>query len=455
MRGNHRGEYKVPGGKLVAVTIQYDKSRVSDPYEDALPARPSGSFHSAPSVHIDGDFFIDAPSDAESDALIGDIEETLTAEGNIGSGEPESLERSIDRAIKRHSTARLIGCDAAAIVTAFRRAADKAGGHAAIGRDAGIAAAGLAVSVDPTVASGPTVAFSPTATVAASSHDAMSVTADRGSADRESADFARRWKRLRRDLVVIHDTPRSPAEQMEVDERWAHEVAAGLRPPTLRIWEWSGPCVVVGRFQSIPDEVHEDVARAEGIEVVRRCTGGGAMFIEPGNTITYSLYAPLWFVDGIDVADSYRLCDRWLVDALAGLGLDVRFSGLNDIASSHGKIGGAAQRRFPASGAGGAGAAGGVSPAVTVAPGAVLHHVTMAYDIDAAKMTRVLNTSGEKLSDKAVKSAVKRVDPLKSQTGLTRGAIIARLIASLADPADPANPADPTTSADPSAPISL
>ena len=428
MRGNHRGEYKVPGGKLVAVTIQYDKSRVSAPYEDTLPARPSGSFHSAPSVHIDGDFFIDAPSDAESDALIRDIEETLTAEGNIGSGEPESLERSIDRAIKRHSTARLIGCDAAAIVTAFNRAADKAGGHAAIGRDAGIAARESAESTDCGTA---------------------------GSADRESADFARRWKRLRRDLMVIHDTPRSPAEQMEVDERWAREVAAGLRPPTLRIWEWSGPCVVVGRFQSIPDEVHEDVARAAGIEVVRRCTGGGAMFIEPGNTITYSLYAPLWFVDGIDVADSYRLCDRWLVDALAGLGLDVRFSGLNDIASSHGKIGGAAQRRFPASGAGGTGGTGGVSPAVTVAPGAVLHHVTMAYDIDAAKMARVLNTSGEKLSDKAVKSAVKRVDPLKSQTGLTRGAIIARLIASLADPANPANPADPTTSTDPSAPISL
>lgn len=425
MRGNHRGEYKVPGGKLVAVTIQYDNTRVSDPYEDALPARPSGSVHSAPSVHIDGDFFIDAPSDAESDALIRDIEETLTAEGTVGSTESESLEQSIDRAIKRHPTARLIGCDAAAIVTAFHRAAGKAGGHAAIGRNTGIAARESAESPD------------------------------RGSAEpggQESADFARRWERLRRDLVVIHDTPRSPVEQMEVDERWAREVAACLRPPTLRIWEWSGPCVVVGRFQSIPDEVHEDVARAEGIEVVRRCTGGGAMFIEPGNTITYSLYAPLWFVDGIDVADSYRLCDRWLVDALAGLGLDVRFSGLNDIASSHGKIGGAAQRRFPAPRVVAGGTAVSDGP---VGHGAVLHHVTMAYDIDAAKMARVLNTSGEKLSDKAVKSAVKRVDPLKSQTGLTRGAIIARLIASLADPADPANPADPAAATGPGAPISL
>ena len=89
----------------------------------------------------------------------------------------------------------------------------------------------------------------------------------------------------------------------------------------------------------------------------------------------------------------------------------MRFAGLNDIASQYGKIGGAAQRRFP------------VGPG-----GAVLHHVTMAYDIDAAKMNRVLNTSREKMSDKAVKSAVKRVDPMKSQTGLSRARIVEHLI---------------------------
>lgn len=154
--------------------------------------------------------------------------------------------------------------------------------------------------------------------------------------------------------------------------------------------------MVVGRFQSIPDEVHEDVAAKEGFTVVRRCTGGGAMFIEPGNTITYSLYAPRWFAADLDIEESYRLCDMWLIAALRGLGLDVGFSGLNDIASSHGKIGGAAQRRFPPIGSG---------------PGSILHHVTLAYDIDAVKMTRVLNISGEKMSDKAVKSAVKRSGP--------------------------------------------
>ena len=130
-----------------------------------------------------------------------------------------------------------------------------------------------------------------------------------------------------------------------------------------------------------------------------------------GQHHTYSLYAPLDFVQGVSIEESYRLCDWWLVEALRELGLDVRFAGLNDIASQYGKIGGAAQRRFPV----GSG-------------GAVLHHVTMAYDIDAAKMSRVLNTSREKMSDKAVKSAVKRVDPMKSQTGLSREHIVEHLI---------------------------
>ena len=58
----------------------------------------------------------------------------------------------------------------------------------------------------------------------------------------------------------------------------------------------------------------------------------------------------------------------------------------------------------------------------------MLHHVTMAYDIDAVAMSRVLRVSQEKMSDKAVKSAIKRVDPLRSQTGLSRHEIVDRLI---------------------------
>src|SRR3546814_17679902 len=61
---------------------------------------------------------------------------------------------------------------------------------------------------------------------------------------------------------------------------------------------------------------------------------------------------------------------------------------------------------------------------------AVLHHVTMAYDIDAGKMLQVLRIGREKLSDKGTTSAQKRVDPLRRQTGLARETVIEVLVES-------------------------
>ena len=372
-----RGESKTPGGKLVGVSLM----RVDGRWQCCL----------------DGDFFVDAASDEATDELLRDIETALGSfavahrdDGLTQAGGSsiayDDVSRLVAQAMARHADAHLVGTNAEAIATAFTRA--------------------LACGSRTNVLRKPPML---------------------AEDERQSVDYEVRWQRLLRNLHVVLDEPRSPADQMAVDEQWAREVASGTRPPTLRFWQWSAPCVVVGRFQSIPDEVREDMARAEGFAVVRRCTGGGAMFIEPGNTITYSLYAPLEFVEGLAAGQSYRLCDRWLVEALRGLHLDVGFRGLNDIVSQYGKIGGAAARRFPRP-----------APVITAADepavqanGAMLHHVTLAYDIDAEKMGRVLNTSREKMSDKAVKSAIKRVDPLKRQTGLSRRELVEYLMHSL------------------------
>jgi lipoate-protein ligase A len=52
----------------------------------------------------------------------------------------------------------------------------------------------------------------------------------------------------------------------------------------------------------------------------------------------------------------------------------------------------------------------------------------MSYDMDGEKMVQVLRIGREKMSDKGTTSAAKRVDPLRSQTGLSRAEIIERLI---------------------------
>ncbi|GAA1648736.1 lipoate--protein ligase family protein [Georgenia ruanii] len=207
---------------------------------------------------------------------------------------------------------------------------------------------------------------------------------------------------------VIHGGPVHPALNVALDQVIPEEVAAGRRGPTMRIWEWNSPLVVIGSFQSVRNEVDTDALERHGMSVVRRISGGGAMFMEPGNCITYSLVVPDSLVEGLSFERSYAFLDDWVLGALADVGVNARYVPLNDIASDQGKIGGAAQKRF--------------------ASGAVLHHVTMSYDIDANKMLDVLRIGREKLSDKGVKSANKRVDPMRSQTGMAREDIIAAFI---------------------------
>ncbi|MYQ39294.1 lipoate-protein ligase A [Streptomyces sp. LamerLS-316] len=217
------------------------------------------------------------------------------------------------------------------------------------------------------------------------------------------------------DWQLVHSEPQAPALHMALDEVLTAEVAAGRRAPTLRVWEWASPAVIIGSFQSLRNEVDPVGAARHGMTVVRRVSGGGAMFVEPMSTITYSLSVPEALVSGLSFADSYAYLDDWVLGALGDMGIKAWYQPLNDIATDAGKIAGAAQKRM-------VGPDGG--------PGAVLHHVTMSYDIDAEKMLEVLRIGKEKMSDKGTRSAKKRVDPLRRQTGLAREQVIENMIAS-------------------------
>lgn len=206
------------------------------------------------------------------------------------------------------------------------------------------------------------------------------------------------------DFDVIHGPVTSPMVNVAMDETLVEDVAAGRRKPFMRIWEWDSPCVVIGSFQSVENEVDMEGMEKHGITLCRRVTGGGAMFMEAGNCITYSLVIPTALVDGMSFKDSYPFLDEWVMEALEKVGVKARYVPLNDITSDQGKIGGAAQKHF--------------------ASGVMVHHVTMSYDIDAEKMMECLRIGKEKIRDKGLRSAVKRVDPMKSQTGMAREAII-------------------------------
>jgi lipoate-protein ligase A len=303
------GEYKVPGGKMVATDVSVRDGHLAD-------------------VHLAGDFFLE-PDDA--------LDRITKALNGTPADEPAAgLARRIDAALLPTDT--LVGFDASGVAIAVRRA---------LGQSS-------------------------------------------------------TWADHRFEL--IEDEPRDPYTQMALDQVYAEELGAGRRGPTLRIRQWASNALNIGTSQSWSNEVDEDGAARHDVTVVRRVSGGGAMFVEPGNTITYSLVVPGSLVDGMNFIDSYAFLDAWCVGALRELGVAATYLPINDIASPAGKIAGAAQKRF--------------------ADGTVLHHVTMAYDIDAAKMLQVLRIGREKVSDKGTTSAVKRVDPLRSQTGRPRDEIV-------------------------------
>lgn len=191
-----------------------------------------------------------------------------------------------------------------------------------------------------------------------------------------------------------------------IDEVLTEKINSGKMRPTLRFWYRKNPSVPFGRFQAYEDEVEHGYAEEKGIEVVRRITGGGAMFCEPGKVITYSIYIPGDQVPE-DVEESYRELDKFAVEALQDLGVDASYQPLNDIEHPDGKLGGAAQLRKQ---------------------DGVLHHTTMSYDLDTEEMLRVLRIGKEKVSDKAVKSAEKRVSRIKDHTDHSREEVINRLI---------------------------
>lgn len=233
------------------------------------------------------------------------------------------------------------------------------------------------------------------------------------TAVRRATGFATRWEDHNWEVILPTEIP--IYTQVALDQILTEDVAAGRARPAMRLWRWpiADPSVVIGSFQSYSNEVDPEAVSKHGIKVARRISGGGAMFMEADNAVTYSLYTPTSLVDGMSFTDSYPFLDAWVMDALARMQVKAFYEPLNDIATPDGKIGGAAQKRLAA--------------------GSMLHHVTMSYDIDAQKMVDVLRIGREKVSDKGITSAQARVDPLRRQTGMARSEIWNVMIDTFAD----------------------
>ena len=197
---------------------------------------------------------------------------------------------------------------------------------------------------------------------------------------------------------VIPYSPHPPHMHMALDEVLLERVISGRRRPTLRLWEWAAPALVIGSHQSLVNEVDGVAARELGFVVTRRMSGGGTMLCEPERTITYSLYVPESVVTGISFRKSYALLDEWAVRAFVELGVPASYREINDIISPRGKIAGAAQARRR---------------------GFVLHHTTIAHSMDVALLPQLIRIGRPSIADTGVRSADKSVSPLSWFTSVS------------------------------------
>lgn len=184
------------------------------------------------------------------------------------------------------------------------------------------------------------------------------------------------------------------AMNMAIDEAIQESVAMG-GPPTIRFYRWNPSAVSIGYFQCLHDEVDVEKCNAKGIGIVRRRTGGGAVFHDYEGEITYSLIAPEPMYSS-DISKSYVEICGMIVDGLKRIGIEAAFHPINDILVGHQKISGNAQTRRG---------------------GVLLQHGTILYDADVDLMFDVLKVRDLKIRDKIisnVKERIVRVVDLKS-----------------------------------------
>lgn len=77
---------------------------------------------------------------------------------------------------------------------------------------------------------------------------------------------------------LLDTGPRTAAENMALDEVLLELKSRGKIPNTLRFLQFSHPAVLVGHHQSVEEEARLDYCQAQGIEINRRLTGGGALY---------------------------------------------------------------------------------------------------------------------------------------------------------------------------------
>jgi len=172
-------------------------------------------------------------------------------------------------------------------------------------------------------------------------------------------------------MLSILDSHTDPYWNLAAEEY----LLTNIDEPFFRLWR-NSDSIIVGRHQNTWAEVNTTYVKMHGIPVIRRMTGGGAVFHDLGN-INFSFFN----LDGIRFTDI-------ITGALAELGLKAEVSGRNDITVDGVKISGTAAAKHA---------------------GRTLEHGTLLFDASLGTLSEALNPRPEKFIGKKIDSVRARV----------------------------------------------
>lgn len=179
-------------------------------------------------------------------------------------------------------------------------------------------------------------------------------------------------------MLCIYNHSTDPYFNLAAEEYLLKE----FRDDIFMLWR-NHNSIIVGKHQNTLAEINYDFVRDQGIKVVRRLSGGGTVFHDLGN-LNFTF---IQTGHGDHLVD-FRRYTQPIIEVLAGMQIEARFEGRNDLTIDGRKFSGNAEHVYK---------------------DRVLHHGTLLFASEIADLTAALRVNPEKFHDKAVKSVRSRV----------------------------------------------
>ena len=153
-------------------------------------------------------------------------------------------------------------------------------------------------------------------------------------------------------------------------------------PDTVFLFWRTTPTLMVGKYQNVLEEINKPFADAHGIHLVRRMSGGGTIYTDPGGW----QFTFIQHEDAKEIAFHQYIAP--VIDALRELGVQADFNGRNDLTIDGRKFSGNAQYRLD---------------------GSIVHHGSLLFDTDIEQMVASTTVDDYKILSKSIKSVRDRV----------------------------------------------